>query len=71
VYFESGKKATPEEIADVYKAAKAKAERRFKASGHEEKLKQHEDSLEQLAQDLESGDITEQEYEERIEKLLQ
>ena len=69
-YFESGMKATPEEIAKVYKQAKEKAEHGFKTSGREDKIEQHKDELEQLRRQLERGGITQEEYERRVEELL-
>lgn len=70
LYFESGMEATPEEIADVYRQAKEQAEQEFKASDVLNAMKRHEDKLKELKRQLENGEISQSEYEKRVNDLI-
>jgi len=70
-YFESGMKATPEQIADVYKRAKEKAERDFKTSKEETKIKEHEEEIKKLNGKLSRGEISQEEFEKLIRDFVE
>ncbi len=71
LYFESGMKATPEDIADAYRRAKENASREFKASGMEDKMKENEDQLKYFSARLQAGEIDPQEFQTLSTTLLQ
>jgi len=71
LYFESGMKATPEEVAEAYRTAKEKAETDFQRSRMEDRVKAKENELKEINEKLDRGEISIDEYERRAKELLE
>jgi small GTP-binding protein len=70
VYFKSGGKATKEEIAEAYKRAKENAEKEFKNSDIINNMKKYENQIKILNEKLSKKEISQEEFENEIKKLL-
>jgi uncharacterized protein (DUF697 family) len=71
LYFESGMQATPEEIAAAYRRAKEKAQREFKSTGMEDKMKENGDQLKDLGDKLQAGQIGQEDFRTASTRLLE
>jgi len=63
-------KATADEIAAVYKRAKAQAEIEFSNLSLPEKMEKHESEIKMLNDQLRSGKISHDDYEKKMRDIL-
>ena len=69
-YFQSGMKATQEEIAEIYKNAKEKAKKDFKNRKYKERMKSKEAEIRKLNKKLEKNEINQDEFEKKMKDLV-